>query len=495
MASDVQVHGQGQASTTLTGDVTFSYKSDATLGKMNVLGDVVINGGSYNLVYDLYFRDMLDINYGSGHMVDNCSHYAQYYNGRLDVYSTYVDAYDYYNTSGTPPRGVQGGSATLYMEGGQITHKDYGVYAALTLNADFDYVVFGGNTIDAYAASGATVNLTGCTTFSDCPPPTSGPGTITYTNCSVWGGAKATAPKASPTAAGDEKAPPDKKLYNEARRLVREVMQSRREARRNDETFDIQQHRGQLDQAVRKLKELASKYPDSESIIPGFQLMSFIWNDLGESEQFTPYASDLKKKSMSDPFRYGLLQGEAHSRVSRGEFEHAVSLYDEMAGLNVSTDLKENALYGKGVVCQYFIGDKERAEGAYTQVLALNSETGFAEMIASDRERLHEGLEPEPEADPEARITELNLGNYPNPGNPNTTIYYALPDQGRVAIRVYDVMGRQVQVLVNSIQPAGKYEVKWNGKDSRGNQAASGMYFYQLQFEDRTMTKKMLLVR
>ncbi len=71
--------------------------------------------------------------------------------------------------------------------------------------------------------------------------------------------------------------------------------------------------------------------------------------------------------------------------------------------------------------------------------------------------------------------------NYPNPFNPSTIIKYEIPDQTpndimRVQIKVFDILGRQVAVLENSLQSAGSYEVQFNAKDLH-----SGVYFYCLR--------------
>ena len=80
--------------------------------------------------------------------------------------------------------------------------------------------------------------------------------------------------------------------------------------------------------------------------------------------------------------------------------------------------------------------------------------------------------------------------NYPNPFNPSTTIKYELPKASHVSLTVYDVLGRQVSVLVNEKRDAGSYEVKFNGSN-----LASGVYFYRLQAGSYVDTKKLLLLR
>jgi hypothetical protein len=86
---------------------------------------------------------------------------------------------------------------------------------------------------------------------------------------------------------------------------------------------------------------------------------------------------------------------------------------------------------------------------------------------------------------------EYNLAqNYPNPFNPSTTIKYELPTPSMVKLSVYDMLGREVSVLVNERKNAGSYEVKF---DAAG--LASGVYFCRLQAGDFVQSRKLLLLR
>jgi subtilisin family serine protease len=85
--------------------------------------------------------------------------------------------------------------------------------------------------------------------------------------------------------------------------------------------------------------------------------------------------------------------------------------------------------------------------------------------------------------------------NYPNPFNPTTTIRYALPAQGHVRLRVFDVVGREVATLVNEEQSAGVYRIEWDGKNGFGDPVATGVYFYRLESGSFVQTHKMLLLR
>ena len=80
--------------------------------------------------------------------------------------------------------------------------------------------------------------------------------------------------------------------------------------------------------------------------------------------------------------------------------------------------------------------------------------------------------------------------NYPNPFNPKTVVSWLLPVISNVRLVVYDVLGREVAVLVNERQDAGVHEVRFDGSG-----LSSGMYFYRLQAGTYVQTRKLLLVR
>jgi predicted acyl esterase len=80
--------------------------------------------------------------------------------------------------------------------------------------------------------------------------------------------------------------------------------------------------------------------------------------------------------------------------------------------------------------------------------------------------------------------------NYPNPFNASTTVRYELPDPARVRLSVYDMLGREVSVLVNDRREAGFHQVRF---DPGG--LASGVYFYRLQAGEFTQTRKLVIVK
>jgi hypothetical protein len=82
------------------------------------------------------------------------------------------------------------------------------------------------------------------------------------------------------------------------------------------------------------------------------------------------------------------------------------------------------------------------------------------------------------------------LQNYPNPFNPTTKISFSIPNSSHVSLKVYDILGREVAVLADKIFSEGRYEFEFNAIN-----LPSGTYIYRLRTENKTIMKKMLLLK
>ena len=85
--------------------------------------------------------------------------------------------------------------------------------------------------------------------------------------------------------------------------------------------------------------------------------------------------------------------------------------------------------------------------------------------------------------------------NHPNPFNPATTLSYGLPSGARVKLAVYDMRGREVATLEDAWQPAGRYQLRWDGNNRRGRPVGTGVYFARLRAGDVALIRKMVLLR
>ena len=91
--------------------------------------------------------------------------------------------------------------------------------------------------------------------------------------------------------------------------------------------------------------------------------------------------------------------------------------------------------------------------------------------------------------------SELLSQNLPNPVKGKTQIFYNLPDERQVSIKIYNISGQLVKTLVSSVQKAGIHNVGWDARDDRGLAVANGTYVYRLNAGDLSATKKLIILK
>lgn len=85
--------------------------------------------------------------------------------------------------------------------------------------------------------------------------------------------------------------------------------------------------------------------------------------------------------------------------------------------------------------------------------------------------------------------------NYPNPFNPITAFDYSLPTRAYVVIEIFNIAGSRVAMLVNEELSAGVHTTSWDGTNENGQPMGSGVYFYRLQADDYSQTRRMVLLK
>ena len=85
--------------------------------------------------------------------------------------------------------------------------------------------------------------------------------------------------------------------------------------------------------------------------------------------------------------------------------------------------------------------------------------------------------------------------NHPNPFNPTTTISFVLPERAQVRLTILNVDGKLIRTLVDNVLSDGLNEFVWDGTDTKGNPVSSGVYLYRIEAGERTITKKMVLLK
>jgi len=125
------------------------------------------------------------------------------------------------------------------------------------------------------------------------------------------------------------------------------------------------------------------------------------------------------------------------------------------------------------------------------RIVAVDTQTKYS-LPSNEVETIVEGafLEKSTSEEIVAVLKYAIAQNYPNPFNPSTNITFQIPTGGNVSLKVYDVLGKEVAVLIDEYKDAGRYSVNFNGSN-----LASGIYLYKLQAGNFTSTKKLVLMK
>ncbi len=159
---------------------------------------------------------------------------------------------------------------------------------------------------------------------------------------------------------------------------------------------------------------------------------------------------------------------------------------------SLNEDLICDVLLSKGLLYEYSTGQIEEAIKIYKEMVSIypkNGATKFAKQQLKHLGVIIKDESPKMVDAPEETI-EFGSSNYPNPFNPETTISYTIPEDGKVQLKVFDILGREVTTLIDGFISAGKYTVKWDG-----SYAVSGVYLYRITYKNQILSKKMLLIK
>jgi hypothetical protein len=153
------------------------------------------------------------------------------------------------------------------------------------------------------------------------------------------------------------------------------------------------------------------------------------------------------------------------------------------------------SIAGTGWVSEY-----TASAGTYRHITPVNISTGFWAVRTNGGISYHVPITGVPIISSEIPDKFSLYQNYPNPFNPVTKIKFEVPQslppftkggQGEfITLKVYDILGREVAVLVNEQLKPGTYEIEWDGM-----KYPSGVYFYMLTTNEFTETKKMMLLK
>lgn len=238
-----------------------------------------------------------------------------------------------------------------------------------------------------------------------------------------------------------------------------------------------------------------------ETIIDGKRKLKYFWNpqDLGnpastenmsdstyESFNFSMKPILIITKSLAKSF-YGFGQS-IYQITKEGKYYLRPFYFNEYN--YASNDSLIELKLSEPKITTSNVGFKGSYMWAYS-VWEDSSSDGTIQLFGSSGAYLISGIENE------TSPQEFTLyQNYPNPFNPSTVISFQLSVNSNVSLKVFDVLGREVAMLMNEEKPEGKYQVIFNIQHATNNQPlASGVFFYQLKVGSRFQTRRMLLMK
>ncbi|MDI6802602.1 MAG: FlgD immunoglobulin-like domain containing protein [Bacteroidota bacterium] len=170
---------------------------------------------------------------------------------------------------------------------------------------------------------------------------------------------------------------------------------------------------------------------------------------------------------------------EAYPAQFEGTLQYPININADAYPITISWNLANRTR-------SFFV--ENSSEGKKQSTISLSGEKGSKQILQASSIILT--------IDSKGLPTEFMLGqNYPNPFNPSTKFEFAMPKNARVEVTVYDILGSKVATLFDGMKDAGYHSVEWNGQNSQGHIAPSGVYFIKMTSDGFSAVRKALMLK
>ena len=262
---------------------------------------------------------------------------------------------------------------------------------------------------------------------------------------------------------------------------------------------------------IKELKAAIEKNPNTKEAEDGLAELygiirsDYVENKLQEKFGFGTYLEKLYKNHKARRLGKVALQKLIVWDMLEDQSQKAIAL--SIDGLKLLTAEDRMCVLEDLAMLYILTGEIEKAKQCLQECKDKYSfdeiTIGFIEQALSEAElEIKEGIRKQEEGNDELTRSSTSkpeffelTQNYPNPGNPTTTIHFQLQESREVVLRITNIMGQEVKTLVNEYREAGTYTIIWDGKNNHGTEVPSGVYLYTLQTGDRVLTKKLMLLK
>lgn len=266
--------------------------------------------------------------------------------------------------------------------------------------------------------------------------------------------------------------------------------------------------KGNYDAALERYKFVITNYPETLEAEMSLTRILLCYHKTDRSQAALSYLGTLTVEK--GDYRVG---GKALGHLIRqlvqdGDYKTALANCTSQLQKFADSDIAKDALFTQWQIYFDGLNDKQNAKSAMDQFensfpddyllahIKIAMGLWTPEMEEKFMEKLPKRFGEQPEQTAAVEIPEkFSLsGNYPNPFNPETTIKFGLPEESRIIIEIFNVLGQKVKELLDSEKPAGYHQVRWDGTDEFGKKVGAGIYLCRMQAGNFIKTQKMMLL-
>jgi len=475
--SGVTVNGAGATSTIVNGTVTFSnvgFSSLAFLTVTNRINTIFSN----NITLD-------NITAGSNSYFDIANSTAI---NITNITSSMPETWAIYSHSGSD----------FLVMGGTLNNKTDAIHLQDNSYADIFQVYFCTNSSYDIVSFSSTANAYGCT-FTSSTPGGSVYGNVywsSWNSCGGGGGggflgaAKGTDEVSTITT--DDPAANEYALLMKSYRAVNDKV---REDKNTDKHSVVKNYDKEYRDLINKYKQFIKKYPGSKYAVSLLYRISGVLLTLNDPGELSSYMQSIAEDSKLQNLKPYALTALVSKQIKTGNFRNAIDSYERLVKRYPSNSLTVEWLYAEGSVYKHLLKDRQKAYEIFARIIKDYPDSPTARSakneIGSEKTGSLLAMKKQANETPKG----FSADNYPNPFNPSTVIRFNIPVAGRVTLKIYDVLGREVRALIDQEMTAGRHDIKWEGNNNAGSGVASGIYIYRLKYNNEVLNKKMLLLR
>lgn len=243
---------------------------------------------------------------------------------------------------------------------------------------------------------------------------------------------------------------------------------------------------------IDKFRKVLSTKKDKYSVNRSLLRLSHCFRTTESRKEFNDMIETMLKDKSYEGIQGNIKRYLIGGYIQNREYARAANLAEEIINSSEDEDLTCDMLYEKAMICRDYLEDSETAIKAFSQIKENYPNNPVARMagvqlkVMGVEEKKQEGKVKKESS----KVEGFGSSNYPNPFNPATTISFSIPKDGMTELKIYNMLGENIETLVSQPLSAGTYSYSWNAA-----RYSSGIYFYVLRSGNNVQTKRMMLVK